>query len=146
MRDPDQGVFASLGTMPREVRLLVVKMLVKEAPRDWMRLLGIRPGKLRVPAISVAPHRHGRGYATVSIDLPNFKQYLRQRTVHYARSDGSSTPPTGDDLWERMSYCEVSGHPDVPAIFEGQEIKSWIRLAGDVDSGFVTEDEEEWND
>lgn len=96
-----------------------------------MRLMGISPGKLKLPCVQISPftHTHGPGFATVVIALPNFKQYIRQRTIHYSLPDGGSASPHGQQIWEECSLAIVRGHPDLDDLFGGEMIQNWLRRA-----------------
>lgn len=127
--------------LPRHIVIIIFKMVVKDAPRDQMRILGIRPGKLKLPNIIVQAlhHTHGFGSATLSLRLPENKQYSIQRVIHYTLPLGGVLSPGSGDEWERCSVSNVRGHPDLPAICEGEETAAWYRTA---DGEFVLYDNE----
>ena len=127
----EEFIFTAL---PMSVFTKIILLVVKEAPRDQMRLLGIPPGKLKLPLLNFQPasHTHGTGSATVTLMLPNFKEYVRQRAISYRLPCGKSASPTGEHHYESCSLDIVRGHPDVPAPFDGAQLSAWDRT-GDGD-------------
>ena len=119
----------TIAVLPRHVFLHIIRLVIKDAPRDQMRLLGVRPGKLRLHDLDVQPcsHTHGIGSATVTLRLPNFKEYMIQRTIHYSSPEGRITSPTGKEFWESCSLSILRGHPDLPHGFDGEILISWSR-------------------
>ncbi len=120
--------------LPMSVFTKIILLVVKEAPRDQLRLLGIPPGKLKLPVLNFQPasHTHGTGSATVTLSLPNFKEYTRQRVIAYWLPEGRAASPTGEQPWESCSLSIVRGHPNLSAIFDGEHLSEWCRT-GDGD-------------
>ena len=125
----NSGTTAQMQQLPRDIQLRIIKLVVKAAPRDLMRGLGIRPGKLRLPFsdLPAHTHTHGEGSATVVINLPGFKEYSCQRFILYSSPPGASTGPTDDDMWECCEFSIVNGHPSLPWGCEGGVYQSWTR-------------------
>lgn len=117
--------------LPRHLqcRIFSLSVQLSTSPIDQKRLLGIPPGQLALPPIHVSPksHSHGTGFATLRIKLPRCKEYCIQRVVHYSLPDGALESPRGRFLWESCSLNILRGHPDLPTIFEGEQVERWRR-------------------
>ena len=75
-----------LAALPSELRLRILRYFVSRAPRDNMRMLGIPPGKLNVPALTLSSQlEHRENESILTIPLPNHKFYSIKQSVDPAQ-------------------------------------------------------------